>query len=94
MHDDAGGAVRAGELVCRALGVRAARVHRRGLVVIGSADAPHASATGHNMHAPLVIRVFRRAAMAAPIPRVPPLTSARFPVRPSVWMGDAVFTVR
>jgi hypothetical protein len=36
----------------------------------------------------------RRAAMAAPMPRVPPLTSARFPVRPSVSMGDAAFTVR
>jgi hypothetical protein len=32
--------------------------------------------------------------MAAPIPRVPPLASARFPVSPSVWMGGAAFTVR
>jgi hypothetical protein len=55
MHDDTGGAMRAGELVRRELGVRAARVHRRGLVVIGSADDPDASATGHYMHAPLVI---------------------------------------
>ena len=38
--------------------------------------------------------LFRRAAMAAPIPRVPPLTSARFPVRPSVGIGAAAFTVR
>ncbi|UGS34932.1 hypothetical protein DSM104329_01314 [Capillimicrobium parvum] len=38
--------------------------------------------------------LFRRAAMAAPIPRVPPLTSARFPVSPSVAMGAAAFTVR
>lgn len=54
MHDDSGGAVRAGEAVCGALGVRGARVHRRGLGVIGNADDPHASATGHNVHAPLV----------------------------------------
>jgi hypothetical protein len=53
MHDDQGGAVHAGEAVGRALGVCGARVHRRGLVVIGSADSPHATATGHNMHAPL-----------------------------------------
>jgi hypothetical protein len=54
MHDDAGGAARAGELVCRALGVPAAGVHRSGFVVIGSANDPDAAATGHNMHAPLV----------------------------------------
>jgi hypothetical protein len=36
----------------------------------------------------------RRAAMAAPIPWVPPLTSARFPVRPSGWIAAAPLTVR
>jgi hypothetical protein len=54
MHDDSGGASRAGEAVCRALGVRRARVHRRYLVGIRNADNPHASATGHDMHASLV----------------------------------------
>jgi hypothetical protein len=54
MHDDSGGAVLAGEAVCRALGMRRARVHRRRLVATENANDPHASATGHNMHAPLV----------------------------------------
>jgi hypothetical protein len=53
MHDDSGGSLRAGEAVCRALGVHRVRVHGGGLVVVGNADSPHASATGNNMHAPL-----------------------------------------
>jgi hypothetical protein len=53
MHEDSGGPVRAGEAVCRALGVHRVRVHGGGLVVIGNADSPHASATGDNMDAPL-----------------------------------------
>ena len=69
MHDDAGGAARAGELVCRALGVRAAGVHRSGLVVIGGADDPHASATGHNMHAPLVFRMRPWCSHGSKVPR-------------------------
>jgi hypothetical protein len=34
------------------------------------------------------------AATAAPVPRVPPVTSARLPARFSVWMLDALVTVR
>jgi hypothetical protein len=37
---------------------------------------------------------FWRAATAAPVPRVPPVTSARLPARFSVWMLDALVTVR
>jgi hypothetical protein len=37
---------------------------------------------------------FRRAATAAPVPRVPPVTSARLTARLSVWMPDAVVMVR
>jgi hypothetical protein len=54
VHDDLGGAVHAGEAVGRALRVRGAGVHRRCLIVLGKADDPHVSPTGHNVHAPLV----------------------------------------
>ena len=84
MHDDPGGSVGPGEEVCGALGVVGARMHRCGLVVVGDADGPHASATGHDVHAALVACMRLGCLHASTVPRPQPDVVVREPQLVSV----------